>query len=58
MGHPRPERGAPGAPVSRFAAPVLTDPRPAKPFTGAAEDYVGEGMDGMHTMQSPSPMES
>ena len=31
---------------------------PAKPFTGAAEDYVGEGMDGMDTMESPSPMES
>jgi len=24
---------------------------PAKPFTGAAEDYVGEGMDGMDTME-------
>jgi hypothetical protein len=34
---------------------------PAKPFTGAEEDYVGEGMDGMDTMEgmeSPSPMES
>jgi hypothetical protein len=34
---------------------------PAKPFTGAEEEYVGEGMDGMDTMEgmeSPSPMES
>jgi len=37
---------------------------PAKPFTGAEEEYVGDGMDGMdgmdtmEGMESPSPMES